>query len=108
MVAASRLRGGNAGSARAAASLVMQAIATARRSGATGAILVRGDSAFGSGPVVSACRRAGVNFSLTLQSNPKLQAAIDAIDEHAWTPVRYPGCGVRRADRAVGLERRGR
>ena len=59
VVAASRLRGSNAGSARAAASLVMQAIATARRSGATGAILVRGDSAFGSGPVVSACRRAG-------------------------------------------------
>jgi len=41
--------------------------------------------------VVSACRKAGVNFSLTLQSNPKLQAAIDAIDESSWTPVRYPG-----------------
>jgi Transposase DDE domain group 1 len=91
VVAATRLRGGNAGSARAAASLIKQAIGTARAAGASGRILVRGDSAFGSGPVVSACRRAGVNFSLTLQSNPKLQAAIDAIDEHAWTPVRYPG-----------------
>jgi hypothetical protein len=91
VVAATRLRGGNAGSARSAASLVKQAIATARTAGATGPILVRGDSAFGSGPVVSACRKAGVNFSLTLQSNPKLQAAIDAIGEHAWTPVRYPG-----------------
>jgi hypothetical protein len=91
VVAATRLRGGNAGSARAAASLVKQAISTARTSGATGQILVRGDSAFGSGPVVSACRTARVNFSLTLQSNPKLQAAIDTIDEQAWTPVRYPG-----------------
>src|SRR3954454_5224047 len=91
VVAATRLRGGNAGSARAAASLVKQAISTARTSGATGQILVRGDSAFGSGPVVSACRTAGVNFSLTLQSNPKRQAAIDTIDEQAWTPVRYPG-----------------
>jgi hypothetical protein len=91
VVAATRLRGGNAGSARSAASLVKQAIATARTAGATGPILVRGDSAFGSGPVVSACRKAGVNFSLTLQSNPKLRAAIDAIQEHAWTPVRYPG-----------------
>jgi hypothetical protein len=91
VVAATRLRGGNAGSARAAASLVKQAIATARAAGVTGRVLVRGDSAFGSGPVVSACRKAGVNFSLTLQSNPKLQAAIDAIDEQAWTPVRYPG-----------------
>jgi hypothetical protein len=91
VVAATRLRGGNAGSARAAASLVKQAIATARAAGATGQILVRGDPAFGSGPVVSACRTAGANFSLTLRSNPKLQAAIDTIDEHSWTPVRYPG-----------------
>jgi hypothetical protein len=91
VVAATRLRGGNAGSARAAASLVKQAIATARAAGASGRILVRGDSAFGSGPVASTCRKAGANFSLTLQSNPKLQAAIDGIDEQAWTPVRYPG-----------------
>jgi hypothetical protein len=76
-----------------AASLVKQAIATARSAGATGQILVRvrGDSAFGSGPVVSACRRAGVNFSLTVQSNPKMQAAVDSIEATAWTPVRYPG-----------------
>jgi hypothetical protein len=91
VVAATRLRGGNAGSARSAASLVKQAIATARAAGATGRILVRGDSAFGSGPVVSACRKAGARFSLTLQSNPKLQTAIDLIDPQAWTPVRYPG-----------------
>ena len=91
VVAATRLRGGNAGSARAAASLVKQAITTARSAGATGRILVRGDSAFGSGSVVSACRQTGANFSLTLQSNPKLQVAIDTIDEQAWTPVRYPG-----------------
>jgi hypothetical protein len=91
VVAATRLRGGNAGSARSAASFVRQAIATARSAEATGRILVRADSAFGSGPVASACRKAGANFSLTLQSNPKLQAAIDGIDEQAWTPVRYPG-----------------
>jgi Transposase DDE domain group 1 len=61
------------------------------RPGASGRILVRGDSAYGSGPVVSACRAAGANFSLTLQSNPKLHAAIDAITPTTWTPVRYPG-----------------
>lgn len=91
VVAATRLRGGNAGSARSAASLVKQAIATARRCGAGGQILLRADSAFGSGVVVSACRAASVNYSITLQSNPKLRAAIAAIDEDAWTPVRYPG-----------------
>lgn len=91
VIATTRLRGGNAGSARGAASLVRQAIATARACGATGRILVRADSAFGSGPVATACRKAGANFSLTLQSNPKLRAAIAGIDEAAWTPVRYPG-----------------
>jgi hypothetical protein len=91
LVAATRLRGGSAGSARGAASLVTQAIATARTCGASGPVLVRADSAFGSGAVVTACRKAGVNFSLTLQSNPKLRAAIAGIDEQAWTPVRYPG-----------------
>lgn len=91
VIAATRLRAGNAASARAAASLVRQAIMTARGCGATGKILVRGDSAFGSGAVVSACRKAGVNFSVTMQSNQKLAAAIAAIDEAAWIPVRYPG-----------------
>jgi hypothetical protein len=41
--------------------------------------------------VVSACRKAGVNFSLTLQSNAKLQAATDTIGEAEWVPMRYPG-----------------
>jgi hypothetical protein len=91
VIAATRLRGGNAGSARAAASLVRQAIATARRAGACGQILVRADSAFGSGAVVSACRSAGASFSVTLQSNTKLQAAIAGIGEGEWTAVRYPG-----------------
>lgn len=91
VIAATRLRGGNAASGRAAASFVRQAISAARTAGAGGKILVRADSAFGNGPVVSACRAAGARFSVTLQSNPKLQAAIAAIDGQAWTPVRYPG-----------------
>jgi hypothetical protein len=91
VIAATRLRGGSAGSSRGAASLITQAIRTARACGATGRVLVRADSAFGSGAVVSACRRAGVNYSVTLQSNPKIRAAVAGIEETAWTPVRYPG-----------------
>jgi Transposase DDE domain group 1 len=91
VIAATRLRGGNAASARAAASMVRQAIAVARGCGAAGKILVRGDSAFGNSQIVAACHAAGANFSLTLQSNQALQAAIAGIDEQAWTPVRYPG-----------------
>ncbi|GGM36678.1 transposase [Dactylosporangium sucinum] len=91
VIAATRLRGGSANSARGAASFVRQAISTARACGATGRVPVRADSAFGSGAVVSACLQAGVNYSLTLQMNPKIRTAIAGIDEAAWTPVRYPG-----------------
>jgi len=45
VAAATRLRGGNAPSARGAASLAAQAIGTARASGASGTIVVRMDSA---------------------------------------------------------------
>ena len=59
--------------------------------GITGQILVRGDSAYGTRAVVSACRRAGAQFSLVWTKNTKVQAAINAIAEDAWIPVRYPG-----------------
>ena len=47
VVAGIRLRAGKAGSGRGAASMVREAISTARAAGATGKILVRGDSAYG-------------------------------------------------------------
>jgi hypothetical protein len=46
VIAGTRLRGGSANSARAAASFVTESITTSRRAGATGALVVRGDSAF--------------------------------------------------------------
>ncbi|MEU5849977.1 transposase, partial [Saccharopolyspora shandongensis] len=54
VIAATRMRGGNANSPRGAASLITSAIATARACGATGMIVVRGDSAFFAGPVIAA------------------------------------------------------
>lgn len=86
-----RLRAGKAGSGKGAARMVVQAITTARAAGATGTIVVRGDSAYGTGPVARACRRAGARFSLVLAKNSAVSAAIAAIAEDAWTPVRYPG-----------------
>ncbi|WP_158896161.1 transposase [Amycolatopsis anabasis] len=60
LVAATRLRAGNAGSARGAASLMREAIESARRCGGrAGRMLFRGDSAFYVGELVSACRQAG-------------------------------------------------
>jgi hypothetical protein len=91
VIAGMRLRAGRAGSGKGAARMIAQAVATARAAGATGQILVRGDAAYGNTAVIGACRRAGARFSLVLTKNAAVAAAIDAIDEHAWTPVRYPG-----------------
>jgi hypothetical protein len=89
-IAATRLRGGNAASARGAASFAAEAVRTARATGCTGTLLVRADSAFYSAAFASAVRAAGAFFSVTVQMNPHTQAAIAAIGEDAWTPIRYP------------------
>jgi hypothetical protein len=92
VLAGIRLRAGKAGSGKGAASMVREAIATARAAGATGAILVRGDSAYGNSAVVGACLKAGVQFSFVLTKNPAVNRAIATITEDAWTPVHYyPG-----------------
>lgn len=91
VIAGARLRAGRANSGKGAARMIAQAVATARAAGLTGAILVRGDSAYGTSTVARACRRAGARFSLVLTKNRSVTAAIEAIDDDAWTPVRYPG-----------------
>jgi hypothetical protein len=90
VVAATRLRGGNAGSARGAAGLVAEAIGVARACGAAGRVLVRADSAFCSAAVLGACRRAAVNFSVTIRADRAVRAAIASIPAAAWTAIRYP------------------
>jgi hypothetical protein len=94
VVAGIRLRAGKTGSGKGAASMVAEAIRTARAAGAAGEILVRGDSAYGTSAVVAACVRAGVRFSVVLTKNRAVQRAIASIAEHAWTPVHYPGAVV--------------
>lgn len=91
VVAGIRLRAGRAGSGKGAARMVADAIRTARAAGATGEILVRGDSAYGSGAVVHACLRADALFSVVLTKNPAVARAIAGIGEDGWTPVHYPG-----------------
>jgi hypothetical protein len=91
VVAGLRLRAGRAGSGKGAASMVQEAIRTARAAGATGEVLVRGDSAYGNGLVVTACLDAGARFSVVLTKNPAVARAIASIGEDGWTPVAYPG-----------------
>jgi hypothetical protein len=90
VIAATRLRGGNAASARGAAGLAARAVATARDCGCAGMIIVRADSAFYTAEIIAAVRRGGARFSVTIPMNRKVRAAVAAIGEDAWTPVRYP------------------
>ena len=91
VIAGMRLRAGRAGSGKGAGRMIAQAISTARAAGATGTILVRGDSAYGSRAVIGACVRHNAQFSLVMTRNKAVQRAIAAIPEAAWTPVAYPG-----------------
>ncbi|BBY61392.1 IS1380 family transposase [Mycolicibacterium sarraceniae] len=91
VIAGMRLRAGRANSSKGAGRMVAQAIGTARAAGASGQILVRGDSAYGSRAVITACVRHGARFSMVMTRNPAIERALAGIDETAWTPVRYPG-----------------
>jgi DDE family transposase len=90
VVAGTRLRGGRAASARGAASFAAEAVGSARAAGCTGQIVVRMDSAFYGAATCRAIRRAGAFFSVTARMDPAVKAAIAAISEDAWTPIRYP------------------
>jgi Transposase DDE domain group 1 len=90
VIAATRLRGGSAASSRGAASFATAPVATARATGCTGILVVRADSAFYSAAFTSSVRRAGACFSVTAPMNRAVKAAIAAIGEAAWTPIRYP------------------
>jgi hypothetical protein len=90
VVAAARLRGGNAASSRGAASFAAVSVSAALATGCTGILVVRADSAFCSAAFTGAIRRAGAFFSVTAPMNRAVKAAIAAIPGTAWTPIRYP------------------
>jgi hypothetical protein len=90
VIAATRLRAGNAGSARGAASMIAEAITAARACGASGEIVVRADSAFYAKTVITACRRRGVRFSLTCRIDAKIRAACESIGDQEWIDIKYP------------------
>jgi hypothetical protein len=81
--------------------MVTEAIRTARTAravGATGKILVRGDSVFGISAVVNACLRARVQFSVVLTKNP---AGDPGDRRHRGGRLHRPS-GHRPPDRAPG------
>jgi Transposase DDE domain group 1 len=90
VIAATRLRAGNAGSARGAASMIAEAITTARSCGATGEVVVRADSAFYAKTVITTCRRRNVRFSVTCRQDAKIHAACQRIPDDQWIDIQYP------------------
>lgn len=94
VICGSRLRGGSAGSARGAESFVRETIGTARTAGAgagpDSVVVLRGDSAFYTAGVVTACREHDVRFSVTAKMDPKIKKAIAAIPESSWIAINYP------------------
>jgi hypothetical protein len=90
LIAAARLRKGSTNSARGAARLLTDALATLGRCGATGTVLVRADSAYYGHDIIAACRRAGARFSVTARLTQAVTRAITTIPADAWTPIHYP------------------
>jgi hypothetical protein len=90
VIAATRLRSGNAGSARGAASQIAEAITTARSCGASGEIVVRADSAFYTKTVIGTCRRRNVRFSVTTRIDAKIRTACESIPDSDWIDIKYP------------------
>jgi len=90
VIAAARLRKGNAVSGHGANRLIGDAVATARAAGATGHLMVRADSGYYRRDVVAAAVAGQAWFSVTVRMNPAVTRAIEAIPEQAWTTIRYP------------------
>jgi len=88
VVIAQRLRKGSAGSPRGAARLVADALKSVR-SLTTARPLVRADSAYDGHATVAVALRAGADVSVTVRADPKVKAAIAAIDQTAWTAIEY-------------------
>jgi len=71
VIAAARLRGGNADTARGAASLIAEATGASKEAGCTGIIVVRMDSGCYSAAACRAARRGGAYFSVTAKMDPR-------------------------------------
>jgi hypothetical protein len=90
VIAGTRLRGGNAGSARGAAGFAAGAIGTARAAGAAGTVITRMDSACYGAETLAAIRKAGSFFSVTIPVTAGVRTAIAAVPGGAWTAIEYP------------------
>ena len=84
-----RLRQGRANTARGAAHFLRETVSRVRRAGATGQLTIRADSGFYTHPIVAACRKMRIRFSITVRQHKTLRNIIEAILEGEWAPISY-------------------
>ena len=84
-----RLRKGRANTARGAANFLRETVSRVRHAGATGPLTMRADSGFYTHPIVAACRKMKVRYSITVRQHQTLRNLIEAIPEAEWTPIPY-------------------
>lgn len=93
VIAAQRLRKGAVGSPRGARRLVADVLKTVdrmRSADAVGKVLLRADSAFMGHPTIAGAITAGADVSVTVRLTTDIKRVIAAIDEEAWTTIKYP------------------
>lgn len=90
-----RARKGAAASGRGALRFCEELVARVRRAGATGEILIRADSGFYSGRVISYLEEKGCLYSIAVTRHRRMAERIAEIPEDAWQAVPdYPETGI--------------
>src|SRR3954447_8651744 len=102
-----RLRKGSANTSRGMLRFCDELIARVERAGATGPRLLRADSGFWSNKTFERLDGAGWQFSIGVRLQPRVRAAIDEIDEEAWTTLAdYPPSSIAQiAETELGGQR---
>src|SRR5450830_505983 len=108
VIAATRLRRGATNCAKGAARLLADALATARKAGATGLVTVRADSAYYNHDVIAAARTGGARFWHHRPHGPRGDQGDHPDPRHCVGRYQVPPRDLRPGRTPLGLRRRGR
>ena len=90
-----RLRKGSANTSRGMLRFCEELIARVNRAGASGEKLLRADSGFWANKTFACLDAAGWKFSIGVRLQPHVRAAVEQIDEDAWTTLEdYPPTSI--------------
>ena len=101
-----RLRKGSANTQKGIKRFCEELIARVERAGATGTKLLRADSGFWNTKVFELLEKADWQYSIGVRNINKVQAAVQAIPEHAWQTIPYPDGGQAQIAETIYAGRR--